>query len=116
MKGRIYLEANEYQKLAGRTLNPALTREETILNAALGCAGEAGEVADIVKKHRFHGHDLDTQKIVMELGDQLWYIAQMASALNIPLSLVMEMNIEKLEFRYLNKGGFSSENSINRED
>lgn len=110
------MDADTYQQLAGRTLNPALSKEETILNAALGCAGEAGEVADIVKKHRFHGHDLNKEKLIMELGDQLWYISQMATALNVPLSLIMVLNIEKLERRYLDKGGFSSENSINRED
>lgn len=41
----------------------------------LGLCGEAGEVADIVKKHLGHGHPLDRDKLIEELGDLLWYCA-----------------------------------------
>jgi NTP pyrophosphatase (non-canonical NTP hydrolase) len=108
------LNANEYQRLAGRTLNPALDSSETLLNAVLGLTGESGEVADKLKKHLFHGHVLNAGELLYELGDILWYVSQAASALNINLSTIMEMNIEKLEKRY--PGGFSSENSINRSE
>ena len=110
------MHADRYQMLAGRTLNPALTDEETMLNATLGLAGEAGEIADHVKKHLFHGHEFNREDMLYELGDILWYVSQFASSQHIALSTVMEMNIAKLERRYLDKGGFSSENSINRED
>ena len=102
---------NEYQKLAFRT---AIGTESLILNSALGLCGESGEVADLVKKCRFQGHDLDKKKIIEELGDVCWYIAIMSKGLGVDLETVMQMNIEKLEKRYPN--GFDPKKSINRKD
>jgi NTP pyrophosphatase (non-canonical NTP hydrolase) len=51
--------------------------------------------------------------LIKEAGDLLWYIAQMATALDIPLSVIAERNIAKLEARY--PDGFDSQRSINRE-
>ena len=47
-------------------------------NAALGLTGEAGEVADEVKKCMYQGHPWQPSKIIEELGDVLWYVALMA--------------------------------------
>jgi NTP pyrophosphatase (non-canonical NTP hydrolase) len=55
---------------------------------ALGIAGEAGEVADSIKKVLGQGHTLDKERIAFELGDTLWYIARMADVRNIRLSRV----------------------------
>ncbi len=55
------MEANTYQELAMRTANSnplASTAENRLINAALGLCGEAGEIADSIKKFQFHGHDL----------------------------------------------------------
>lgn len=57
------MDANEYQKLAMKTLNPALGEKDVLINAVMGLCGEAGEVIDIVKKHLAQGHALDTEKI-----------------------------------------------------
>ena len=84
----------------------------TLPMAALGIAGEAGEVADHIKKHIGHGHPLDKQAIAKELGDVLWYVAAMANVLDFPLEKIAQMNIDKLKARYPN--GFSHEASINR--
>lgn len=81
---------------------------------ALGVAGEAGEVADLVKKHVGHGHALDRDKLAKELGDVLWYVAALAHDIGIDLSTVAALNIEKLRRRY--PDGFSTERSINRVD
>ena len=43
--------------------------EADIVNGVLGLCGEAGECADLVKKHKFQGHDLDTDHLAKELGD-----------------------------------------------
>jgi len=83
-----------------------------LLNGALGITGEAGEVADMIKKHVFHGHDLDTDALVKEIGDVCWYVALLCTAIGVDLASVMEKNIKKLKTRY--PEGFSEEASINR--
>ena len=83
-----------------------------LLNGALGLTGEAGEVADMIKKHIFHGHDLKRGELVKEIGDCAWYLALLCHAIDISLDEVLIANIEKLRNRY--PEGFSSEASINR--
>lgn len=106
------MEINEYQKLAMRTLNPEIDKKELILNASMGLCGESGEVIDLVKKHLFQGHDLDDERLIEELGDVAWYLAEAATALNVNLSEILEKNIKKLENRF--PDGFNSNRSINR--
>ena len=106
------MEINEYQKLAMRTLNPEIDKKELILNASMGLCGESGEIIDLVKKHLFQGHDLDDEKLIKELGDVAWYLAEAATALNVNLSEILEKNIKKLENRF--PDGFNSNRSINR--
>lgn len=100
-----------YQAQAMRTAGE-FSQDEYLINAALGLAGESGEVADIIKKYRFQGHELDTTKLIKELGDVQWYIALAASALGVSLGEIMMRNIEKLRERYTN--GFEAERSIHR--
>jgi NTP pyrophosphatase (non-canonical NTP hydrolase) len=113
------MNGNEYQRLAGRTLIDGPDAEYTgaeIMLAwnALGLAGEAGEVADTIKKAVFHRHALDRDELIKELGDVLWYVAALCSKLDVPLSEVMERNIEKLKKRY--PEGYSSDASKVRVD
>ncbi len=106
---------NGYQRKAMRT-NTAQGKDDvmSLLNYALGTAGEAGEVADIIKKHAFHGHNLNKGDLVSELGDVLWYVSQLAMMLEVNLSDIAENNITKLEARY--PDGFSKTDSINRKE
>ena len=106
------MDINEYQKLAMRTLNPKIEKKELILTASMGLCGESGEVIDLVKKHLFQGHDLDDEKLIKELGDVAWYLAEAATALNVNLSEILEKNIKKLENRF--PDGFNNNRSINR--
>ncbi|MBQ1387873.1 nucleoside triphosphate pyrophosphohydrolase family protein [Candidatus Saccharibacteria bacterium] len=73
------------------------------LEKVLGLAGEAGEAADKVKKvirdKGGYASDEDRQAIAKELGDVLWYLANVARYLNIPLSEIAEGNIDKLSSR-----------------
>lgn len=101
-----------YQHLAGRTDPHAQGTRDALCNGALGLVGEAGEVAELVKKHLFHGHALDRQALMAELGDVLWYVARLAAALGISLGDVAALNLDKLQRRYPN--GFSHERSRNR--
>ncbi len=79
---------------------------------ALGVAGEAGEVCDLVKKHFGQGHDLNRDKLVEELGDVLWYVTALAARLGYPLREVAERNVAKLKARY--PSGFDAARSVNR--
>lgn len=108
------MHGNEYQMLAQRTSNKKLTPNEHIMNGALGLCGEAGEVADSVKKAYMQGHGIDRAHIAEELGDVLWYVAETATAIGYDLDTIMQMNIDKLRRRY--PEGFSSERSIHREE
>ena len=103
---------NEYQKLAMTTLNPALSKQDVLINGVMGLCGESGEAIDIVKKHLHQGHPLDKEALIKELGDIAWYLAETATALEIDLEAVFRRNIEKLKNRY--PEGFSAENSQNR--
>ena len=103
---------HEYQDLAMRTLNPALSPKDVLINAVMGLCGESGECIDIVKKWLAQGHELDQEKLAKELGDVAWYLAEAATALEIPLEQILEANIEKLKRRF--PEGFSVEASVNR--
>ena len=105
---------NEYQKLAMKTLNPKLGKKDVLINGVMGLCGESGEVIDIVKKHLAQGHELDREKLIKELGDVAWYLAETAYALDVDLETVLEGNIDKLRKRY--PEGFASERSVNREE
>jgi len=108
------LNFNDYQKLALRTAGNHGDFDKTMMYTALGLNGEAGEVAELIKKALFHGHALDRDDLEKELGDVLWYLAVMADTLDIPLADIANHNIEKLARRY--PEGFSEERSRNRSD
>lgn len=110
------MEANEYQALAMRTSNKALSNREHLINGALGLCGESGEVADIIKKHTMQGHPMNREHIAEELSDVYWYLAETATAIGYTLDEIQRMNVEKLLRRYPDKEGFSVERSINREE
>lgn len=103
---------NEYQQFAMRTLNPELNQRDVLINGVMGLCGEAGEAIDIVKKHLAQGHELDREKLIKELGDIAWYLAETAYALDVTLEEVLEGNIRKLRKRY--PQGFEIEKSIDR--
>ena len=105
---------NEYQKYAMTTLNPELDKKDVLINGVMGLCGESGEAIDIVKKYLAQGHELDKEKLIKELGDIAWYIAETATALDIELEEVFSRNIEKLKNRY--PEGFDTDKSINREE
>lgn len=102
---------SEYQKLAQRTSNTKC-RSSAIENGILGLTGEAGECADIYKKYLFQGHEFDKDHMAEELGDVLWYCAELASGIGIPLQEIASRNIDKLRNRY--PDGFDAERSIHR--
>ena len=105
---------DDYQKAAARTMNPALDRERRLMDAAAGLAEEAGEVLGLVRKHVYVGHPVDRERLTRELGDALWCLAALATALEIPLGEVAEGNLAKLRARH--PEGFTPEGSLRRAD
>ena len=91
---------DDYQHAAARTSDPLQPTIDRLTNGALGLGGEAGEVIELVKKHRYHGKPLDREALVGELGDVLWYVAETASAAGLSLWGIAEENLSKLRARY----------------
>lgn len=98
------MDADAYQREA--TKFAIYPDERAIEYVALGIASEAGELAGKVKKQIRDGQNWAGEQredhrrhMVSELGDVLWYAAEMAKHLNVSLSYVMEQNIEKLQDR-----------------
>jgi NTP pyrophosphatase (non-canonical NTP hydrolase) len=106
------MKLNEYQELTQRTRNEELGTVQEFANYALGLNGEAGEVADHIKKGIFHGHEMNRHDIAKELGDCLWYISNLAKLSGWTLEQIATMNVAKLMKRY--PKGFDKERSVNR--
>lgn len=106
-----------YALLAERTApakdQPIPGEQANLLLAAIGLGGETGEILELIKKHVFHGHPLDRDRIVKEMGDAEWYTSYLRRLVGVSLEEVHERNIEKLSLRYP-EGFFSSERSMNR--
>lgn len=107
------MELNKYQEYAQRT-SSTIRQNDKIINGCMGLNGEAGECIDIIKKYMFQGHPLDTEKLIDECGDVLWYIAELAAGIGMTLNEIAVHNIDKLRKRYPN--GFNAERSINRKE
>ena len=93
-----------YQKVALTTA--IYPREQAIIYPTLGLTGEAGEVANKVKKIIRDGTNKNDEGLVQdlsaEIGDCLWYIAVLADDFDIKLSDIASANIEKLALRQKN--------------
>jgi NTP pyrophosphatase (non-canonical NTP hydrolase) len=92
------MELSDYQRESRRTAE--YPREAWLAYPALGLAGEAGEVAEHAKKaiRDDAGKVSDERRVAMsrELGDVLWYVAQLASELDLNLDEIAAQNLEKL--------------------
>lgn len=89
---------SEYQRLSRRTAE--YPREAWLAYPALGLAGEAGEIAEHAKKAiRDDGGSVSDQRksaMSKELGDVLWYVAQIATELGLDLDAIAQQNLDKL--------------------
>jgi len=84
------------------------------LHAAVGIAGEAGEVLDAVKKTWIYGKPLDRDNLLEESGDLLFYISALLTENGFTLEDAMHHNITKLAKRY--PEGYTDSASIERAD
>ena len=101
------MEIKEYQEQTHKTaIFPPLMLgdyELKFMYPALGLSGEVGEVNENIKKIiRDDGGYVTKERqdqLVKELGDVMWYISELCTALNIPLDYVCRTNLEKLKDR-----------------
>lgn len=105
------MNLNEYQELAKRTCSITDDDEKMLFHGALGLASEAGEVTGILQK-TYQGHTFDKTHMMKELGDCLWMIAEVCTAIGCTMDEVGQMNIDKLKARY--PEGFTAERSLYR--
>jgi len=105
----------EYQERAHQTSFNTAIGGDTLLYPVLGLVGEAGEVAEKVKKlYRDKGGKIDGEAmnlIAKELGDICWYVSEICTQMDISLNAVAELNLEKLYNRSIrNTLGGSGDN------
>ena len=100
------MQINEYQTLAKSTA--IYPKDKAMVYPALGLAGEAGEVANKVKKVLRDGTEIkDVSKdIASEIGDCLWYLSVLAGDIGWDLESIAKLNIDKLQDR-ANRGKLS---------
>ena len=88
------MNLNEYQKLAQRTSGDGHDR---VKNGCMGLIGESGEIVDLLKKHMFQSK-ADTpfpkEKIINEMGDVLWYVAETVSGMGLDLRTALDSSDE----------------------
>ena len=96
------MEFKEYQEKSVETVVD-LGEKNNLIHFTFGLAGEVGEVTERVKKvHRdkeLQFDDDDKKYLEKELGDVLWYVSQLATALDLSLNEIAEKNTEKLQSR-----------------
>ena len=102
---------DEYQALAVRTCNKSLTKEQTINHALFEMCSELGEIHSFYQK-QLQGHIINEDKMMLEVGDLLWGIAEFCEAMDWSLDDVAYKNIEKLRDRY--PSGFDPQRSLYR--
>lgn len=105
------MNINEYQELAGRTINTKLTADQQMMHSLYGLSGELGEIHSLFQKV-YQGHKLDIEHLKKEIGDLLWFVAELCTSRGWDMDDIAQMNIDKLRARY--PKGFDAEKSLNR--
>lgn len=101
-----------YQEDVMRTARQEGNPASRLLEAVVGATSEAGEMASLVKKWQFQGHDFDARKFIEESGDALFYIATGLRQVGSSLETAMQVNV--LKRREIYPQGFDPERSKGR--
>lgn len=109
-----HTETIRYDQFVQKLVKPQ-TAQLMKLHAALGCAGEAGELADAIKKECIYGKAPDRKNIIEELGDLQWYIQLTMLLYDITPTEVFQTNADKLSERYV-KLTYSDAEALARAD
>lgn len=93
------MDVNYYQRLSHETaMYPGVGTMVGMMYAGLGLAGEAGEVVEHIKKG-YRDEVLHRDDICLELGDVMWYVAEIATANGLSMGEVLQHNLDKLADR-----------------
>lgn len=101
-----------YQELAERTINTNLTDNEKLAHALYGLSSETGEISGIFQKE-LQGHEVRRDDLKEEVGDLLWFTAELCTVFGFDMGEIAQKNIDKLKKRY--PDGFDEDRSVNRD-
>lgn len=90
------MDVKSYQRFCGQKIKEGYD----VAAFGLGLGGETGEVLDIIKKAQRDGVPVDKAHLAEELGDVLWYVANIGSAYDLDLEKIIDGNVAKLRKRY----------------
>ena len=107
------MNIKEYIRKSERTCPSLGSKELNLVHMALGIGTESGEIQDCIKKFIAYGVDLDVVNIQEEIGDLMWYLANLSRMLDMDFEEILRINIDKLHQRY--GGGFSEERAVLRD-
>lgn len=93
------LTFEEYQAMARRTQNRDLAPDYQLEHATWGLAAETGEVLALHQKIR-QGRHMDHNALVEEIGDVMWFVAELCDCYGLDMGAVALENIDKLKARY----------------
>ncbi len=103
----------QYQEDAARTLAPLETPLMNEIHMVTGMSTEVGEIQDAYKKHFAYGKELDETNVKEEVGDLMWYVANLCKMKGWDMQAMLDTNIAKLKTRFPNK--FTQEDAANRD-
>jgi NTP pyrophosphatase (non-canonical NTP hydrolase) len=97
------MDFETYQQFARETSQWAKKPDRAVLIALLGLAGESGSLLTEYKKwlRDGEGHRAFRDRMAEELGDLLWYVAEIASCLDLDLEEIAAMNVQKVQDRWV---------------
>lgn len=106
------MELKQYIIESSRTFPDLGNDFNNQMHMIIGISTEAGELLDAYKKNFAYNKPLDKINVAEEIGDQMWYIANLCRILNLNLEEILQNNIDKLRARYPEK--FTEEKANNR--
>ena len=98
-----YIKKTRRTDLSEEEYNADMSKYEDYiapLHYCLGIMTEAGEIASLVKKEVFYEKQIASDKLKLEIGDLLWYVARLLDLSDLTFEECMEANLAKLEKRY----------------
>lgn len=110
------MTTDEYEdNVIARASGDTTKVDPLLVHGAMGLCEEAGEVSSYIRKAMFYGKHIDKQKLLLELGDAMWFLTLTTMALGSSIKEIMELNDAKLQARF---GGtkFDAEKAINKDE
>ena len=107
-------KSSYYSDFVNKLAKPMGGFKLDLVHGALGVCGEAGELADAIKKCWAYGKELDKKNVIEELGDLRFYMQLIMNKLEISDSDILQANCDKLSIRY--REGYTDQAAIDRAD